>query len=149
MSGRFKMINTSTLVPAGAARIPDWVSGGSYVVNDQVMSPITFLAYVRKTNGGGVTDPSADATNWTPFGQTIKQIIRGTITITSPSPSNTATISSVDTTKSFIFHLGNTNSSTGSGQARLALTNATTVTATSNGSFSGTNTVSYQVVEYY
>ena len=143
------MINTSTLVPTGSSRIPDWVSGGSYVVNDQVMSPITFLAYVRKTNGGGVTDPSADATNWTPFGQTIKQIIRGTITITSTTSSNTATIASVDPLKSVMFHLGNSNSSSGGGQTRLALTDATTITATSSGTFSGTNTVSYQVVEYY
>ena len=143
------MINTSTLVPTGSSRIPNWVSGGSYVVNDQVMSPITFLAYVRKTNGGGVTDPSADSTNWTPLGLTIKQIIRGTIAIVSPSASNTATISSVDPLKSFIFHLGNTNSSSGGGQTRLALTDATTITATANGSFSNINTVGYQVVEYY
>ena len=58
------MIETQNLVPAGASRIPNWASGGSYVVNDQVMSPVNFAAYVRKTNGGGTTDPSADPTNW-------------------------------------------------------------------------------------
>lgn len=142
------MINTSTLVPTGSSRIPDWVSGGSYVVNDQVMSPITFLAYVRKTNGGGVTDPSADSTNWTPFGMAIKQVIRGSITVNAPATSNTATIASVVTAKSFISFLGSSNSSASSGGASVALTNSTTVTATS-GASAGTTTVLYQVVEYY
>ena len=58
------MIETQNLVPAGASRIPNWASGGSYVVNDQVMSLINFNAYVRKTNGGGATDPANDTTNW-------------------------------------------------------------------------------------
>lgn len=61
------MINTSTLVPTGSSRIPNWVSGGSYVIGDQSISPITLFSYIRKTNGGGVTDPSSDATNWRPF----------------------------------------------------------------------------------
>ncbi len=76
-SGVFNMINTDNLIPTGSSRMPNWASGSSYVVGDQVISPITFLAYVRKTNGGGVTDPSSDGTNWTPLGMAIKQIIRG------------------------------------------------------------------------
>ena len=141
------MINTSTLVPTGSSRIPDWVSGGSYVVNDQVMSPITFLAYVRKTNGGGVTDPSADTTNWTPFGMAIKQIIRGTIAA-AEGLSATATISSVVTGKSFLTNLGQTNSSSSFNGGRLELTNSTTITAFATES-TGTITTSYQLVEYY
>lgn len=142
------MINTSTLVPIGSSRIPDWVSGGSYVVNDQVMSPITFLAYVRKTNGGGVTDPSADSTNWTPFGMAIKQIIRGVISIATPSLTNTATISTVVTGKSVISILGSTATATLYG-GTVALTNSTTVTATVGQNSTGTTTIGYQVVEYY
>ena len=143
------MINTSTLVPIGSSRIPDWVSGGSYVVNDQVMSPITFLAYVRKTNGGGVTDPSADTTNWTPFGLTIKQIIKGTIALSGVT-SNTATVAAVVTTRSIISILGAHNSSTAATGARVELTNSTTVTAYQGaGSGSGITTVGYQIVEYY
>lgn len=141
------MINTSTLVPTGSSRIPDWVSGGSYVVNDQVMSPTTFLAYVRKTNGGGVTDPSADSTNWTPFGMAEKQIILGTISVAFPATSNTATISAVNTAKSKISFLGSSNSGN-AGTGYVTLTNSTTVTAVA-GHTSGTTIVAYQIVENY
>lgn len=142
------MINTSTLVPTGSSRIPDWVSGGSYVVNDQVMSPITFLAYVRKTNGGGVTDPSADTTNWTPFGMAKKQTIRGSISIATPNLSNTATISSVVTANCKVSFLGGTHSASFSG-ARVELTNSTTVTAYVGTNGSGSATVGYEITEYY
>ena len=143
------MINTSTLVPTGSSRIPNWVSGGSYVVNDQVMSPITFLAYVRKTNGGGVTDPSADSTNWTPFGLTIKSIQRGVISFNQVSSPGTATISSVNTSKSLIFYLGAHGSSGTAFFASIALTNSTTVTASASFAGAQTATIGYQVVEYY
>lgn len=62
------MIDTSNLVPAGTQDQPVWVSGGSYVVGQQVVSPARYNIYVRKTIGGGVTDPSADGTNWMPIG---------------------------------------------------------------------------------
>jgi hypothetical protein len=58
------MIDTSNLVPAGTQDQPVWVSGGSYVVGQQVVSPTSYKIYVRKTIGGGATDPSADTTNW-------------------------------------------------------------------------------------
>jgi len=58
------MIDTSNLVPGGTQDQPVWVSGGSYVVGQQVVSPAAFSVYVRKTIGGGVTDPSLDSTNW-------------------------------------------------------------------------------------
>jgi len=58
------MIDTSNLVPAGTQDQPVWVSGGSYVVGQQVISPAAFRVYVRKTIGGGTTDPSLDSTNW-------------------------------------------------------------------------------------
>jgi len=142
------MIETQNLVPAGASRIPNWVSGGSYVAGDQAVSIVTFLPYIRKTNGGGVTDPSSDTTNWTPLGLTIKQIILGSITITGPTVSGTATISAVNTAKSTIGFLGAYSSTGASGGGAVTLTNSTTVTAY-NGAGSGNNIIRYQIVEYY
>lgn len=47
-----------------AADVGLWVSGTTYTIGDNVISPISFQTYRRKTNGAGTTDPSLDATNW-------------------------------------------------------------------------------------
>ena len=77
-------------------------------------------------------------------------IQRGTITCNSVA-SNTATITSVTTSKSEIDNLGNTaTSATGPNTTQfmaVELTNSTTVTAY-NGSGGGNNVVGYQVVEF-
>lgn len=79
----------------------------------------------------------------------IKAIYRGTIAIANTATSNTATITSVDTTKALIFPLGveSTETSVANTNVRVALTNATTVTASRGGS-TGSVTVGFQVVEY-
>lgn len=83
----------------------------------------------------------------------IKSIQRGTITV-SAATSNTATITSVDTTKTLISKLGSTTTVSvasyepGRSECRVELTNATTVTAYKNTS-TDSITVGYQVVEYY
>lgn len=80
----------------------------------------------------------------------IKSIQRGTIT-TNGVASNTATITSVDTTKAECHMLGysdNATASSANSMTRLALTNATTVTVTCGSSAALQNT-NYQVVEYY
>lgn len=41
-----------------------WVSGTTYTTGQGVWSPLNYLAYRRKTNGAGTTDPSLDTTNW-------------------------------------------------------------------------------------
>lgn len=78
----------------------------------------------------------------------IKSIQRGTIAVTGAT-SATATITSVDTSKSILTHLGQHSTQTGLDNVAtsLALTNATTITAT-RGASTGTVTVGYQVVEY-
>lgn len=83
----------------------------------------------------------------------IKSIQRGTIAITGAT-SNTATITSVDLPNSVIHFLGCrvTNGGMNASQvmARIELTNATTVTASVFSSPGAqTNTVSYEVIEYY
>lgn len=84
----------------------------------------------------------------------IKSIQRGTISVatTAGSSSATATITSVDTSKSDIQLLGASGATSGSfsGFTRAELTNATTVTAYYIGAgVSGNINVGYQVVERY
>lgn len=79
----------------------------------------------------------------------IKSIQRGVISITAGNTSATATITSVNTSKSILFDLGaSVTNNTNESDARLALTNATTVTATRQGN-TGTTEKAFQVVEYY
>jgi len=47
-----------------AADVGLWVSVTTYAIGDNVISPISFQTYRRKTSGAGTTDPSLDATNW-------------------------------------------------------------------------------------
>ena len=77
----------------------------------------------------------------------IKLIQRGTIVFTTES-SKTAAITTVDTAKSYLMHLGAEGTGFDSGTIRLALTNSSTITATRQGTGSGA-TVGYQVVETY
>lgn len=54
--------SAATAVAAAGAAI--WVSGTTYVIGDVRYSPANQKIYRRKTAGAGVTDPSADSTNW-------------------------------------------------------------------------------------
>lgn len=84
----------------------------------------------------------------------LNQVVqRGTITITSGNLTNTATITSVDTTKAVIEYGGFSTDTSGANATsntypRLDLTNATTVTATRGGSAAGNPVIVYQVVEF-
>lgn len=81
----------------------------------------------------------------------IKSIQRGTISMSSGgSTSGTATITSVDTTKTELRILGASNDAVvdTTAIARVVLTNATTITATRSGT-SGTSVVSWELTEFY
>ena len=91
----------------------------------------------------------------------IKSVQRGVITLNQLTATNSATISAVNTSKSFVNFLGQGNDYIYSGLdpwlygshfGRLALTNSTTVTATRD-MYSercvGTLTISYEVIEFY
>ena len=84
---------------------------------------------------------------------TIKSVQKATITIANSTASNTATISTVDTTRSVVFFNGCTTTNTTAFDASFAyvdLTNATTVTATRSTSAVATAiTVEVTVVEFY
>lgn len=82
----------------------------------------------------------------------IQSVQTGTITISAAASSNTATITSVDTTKSILIYEGRQPTSTGSANnnrsaTRIALTNATTVTAT-RGNTNDAVTVAFTVIEF-
>ncbi len=80
-----------------------------------------------------------------------KSIQRGTISMTSGgSTSGTATITSVDTTKTELRFLGSSNDFVGDTTqiSRVVLTNATTVTASRSGT-NGTTVVSWELTEFY
>ena len=81
----------------------------------------------------------------------IANVQYGTITIANAVASGTATITSVDTTKSLLVYLSQTHFS-GSGatvedQSRLTLTNSTTVTATRAGT-DGENIIAFCVLTF-
>lgn len=85
------------------------------------------------------------------LGAGIKSIQRGTISMTSGGyTSGTATITSVDTTKTELRMLGASNDAVADTTAisRVVLTNSTTITATRS-SISGTTVVSWELTEFY
>jgi hypothetical protein len=129
---------------------PKWVSGTTYPLDFIVRSPASQHYYVRIIAGAGTTDPSADGTNWSLIGAGgIKSIQRGTISFSGTS--QTATVSSVNTSKSTLRRLGQTNNGGASAtqandESNLVLTNATTITASKIGA-TNTVVVSYELEE--
>jgi hypothetical protein len=90
------------------------------------------------------------ARNINPPPGSIKSIQRGVISLSGSSATATATITAVDTSKSLLNHLGTLVNTDDARQiTHLTFTNATTITATRSASTSGTQEVSFQVVEYY
>lgn len=86
-----------------------------------------------------------------PLSTAINRIQSGTIQLTGTMTSGTATITSVDTSKSLVIWNGVSISTSGTAFAdfgvRLALTSGTTVTATRVGNYGGP-TVAFTVIEF-
>lgn len=81
------------------------------------------------------------------LGSSRKSVQRGVISLATVA-SGTATITSVDTSKSDLRLLGYSNTNQPAENADIVLTNATTITAT-RGTTSGTSRVSWELTEYY
>lgn len=120
---------------------------------------LTALALVALIFPAPIREANA-TTLFSSFFTAIKSIQTGTIVIATGSTSNTATITSVTTTKSVLTLLGmqssdsmsfgSSGSAPGSTIGTLTLTDATTVTfARNNSTGSRTLTAAFQVVEYY
>ena len=77
----------------------------------------------------------------------INSIQRGTIAVANGTSSNTATITSVDVTKSELRVLGQGMSGGGGNDGYIVLTNATTITAT-RATTAGITTISWELTEY-
>ena len=50
---------------------PLWISNRTYPKGWEVRSPANLQRYVRKVDGAGAKDPSADAANWEPWSKTV------------------------------------------------------------------------------
>ena len=114
---------------------PLWVTGSTYSIGKIVISPADFSGYIRKTAGAGATDPSADATNWQPFGErAIKLIQRGTVAGTVTS----VTITAVNMAKAELRNLGGAFFDSGGvfkTAPRFVLTNATTISVNGDAAY--------------
>ena len=113
-----------------------------------VLTDATTITATRTTTTGDVCRTSYQVLEFWPG--VIKSVQRGTITLAGAA-SNTATITTVNTSKSLLFDLRYSTTELAVPHTittRLTLTNATTVTA-SRAVGTGTNVSSYQIVEFY
>ncbi len=145
------MSNASSFL-SGA--IVPWVSGTTYAVNRVVTSPAdNYQTYIRVVAGAGTTDPSADSTNWKPFGgRAIKSVQRGTISLNRPDSTVSVTVSSVNTSKSMLTKTGHQIVSGPNNDVRVSLVSGTTITAYKpyiDDTASVAVVVGWELVEYY
>jgi hypothetical protein len=78
---------TSATAAAASALVAGatiWVSGTTYAIGDCRFSPANLQTYRRKVGGAGVTDPSADAANWT-------RVVGGGVAVTVGGTANAGT----------------------------------------------------------
>jgi len=138
-----------------------WVSGQSYAVGEQAISPTDFGVYIRKVAGAGTTNPASDATNWQPFGgRAIKTIQRGTVALNDST--QTINITAVNMAKTELRLLSSDQVTPyvsaqtyyRASKNRISLTSATQITASggignANGYSAEAVTVSWELTEYY
>lgn len=143
------MSDASTFIGGSAPKV--WVSGTTYAAGKVVWSPTDYQYYMRKSAGGGTTDPASDTTNWQPTGdRAIKSIQRGVLSLAGPVPSVTAAITSVNTAKTELRYMGfNGTTADSIIGAYLSLTNATTITAFKTNTTNITSSVSWELTERY
>lgn len=137
------MSDASTFIGGSAPKV--WVSGTTYSAGKVVWSPTDYQYFMRKSAGGGTTDPASDTTNWQPTGdRAIKSIQRGVI---SGATGSTATITAVVTAKSELRMLGfSTSNVDNTASPKIVLTNTTTITMTTS---AGSAAASWELTERY
>lgn len=150
--------NTATITSVNTAYAVCFYNG--HTVSGTATNPSEQAVRVDLTNATTVTATrnSASASNSSEVRATViefsanlvQSVQQGTIVISAVT-SNTATITSVDTTRSVVIFqgfLGNTTGTTlGRASCSLVLTNATTVTAT-KGNATNSATVGYTVIQF-
>ena len=138
-------ISLSSLL-GGSAQL--WVSGRTYEVGQQAISPAAFTTFIRKTAGAGAVDPASDTTNWQPFGgRAIKAIQRGDTFSPENSILTTVTISPVVMAKTEVRFLGGSEIAQVSNYNRVVLKTPTTLVVYGN-STTGAY-ISWELTEYY
>lgn len=140
-------VNTNNAIILNNGDILTVGSGPSVFLHEKVLTDSTTVTYTRSSN--------ATSASRTTYGTVVEfkaavlngAVQRGTLALSSQT-TNTATITSVNTSKSFISQSGFLTSGTNPNvsQVNLALTNATTITSNMNSSGSATN--SYAVVSF-
>lgn len=139
----------------GGGRPQPWVSGQGYTYGAVVLSPADNMqAYVRITAmGGGAIDPSADTTNYRPYGaRAIKSIQRGVSAVPSAAASVDITIAAVNVSRASVSYLGGMGLSNTGSRAEipcLQLINSTTLRATTIYATTGNIPFGYEIVESY
>jgi hypothetical protein len=81
----------SAAAASATANVTLWVSGTTYVVGNNVFSPIDFFTYRSKSAFTSTTDPSADSTNW--------EIVSGNVLTTATQTLTNKTITGLLETK--------------------------------------------------
>lgn len=126
--------------------------GGQTVLNYGYRATLTNGTTITLTRNG--TDTTTRTINVTALefaSGVINTIQRGTIAVDSAT-SNTATVTSVNTAKSFVNYVGFSTdfavATYDTAYPRITLTNATTVTATKGSNAATATTVGYEVVEF-
>lgn len=83
--------NLDVVVSGLTANVTEtWVPNTNYTVGKHVRSPLNFQTYRRLIEGAGTTDPSLDATNWTPAGVSPGQIQGASLTAFATGGTGTA-----------------------------------------------------------
>lgn len=143
------MSNSSELFGGGSPP-KKWVTGTTYQEGALVWSPSDYQYFMRKSTGAGVTDPSSDLALWQPTGdRAVKSIQRGSISLGAIT-TGTATITSVNTSKTELRYLGcKSNSANSDGLAYIELTNSTTITATKVSASSTSSVVTWELTERF
>lgn len=127
---------------------PVWVSGTTYPAGKVVWSPSDYQYFMRKSAGGGTTDPASDPTNWQPTGErAVKSVQRG---LASPTATS-ITISAVVMAKTRVFANGYAKDGSGVVQAVLSgyLTATTTISMNGNAGFTGGGGMYWEAIETY
>lgn len=156
--------NTATIasvIPANCIVLTSWLTQANYASDQRNayaridLTNATTLTITINFNAGYYTTCRYTVVEFMPG--VIRSNQSGTISVASGATSNTATITSVNTAKSFVLPLGTTEDSNAVPPSSdpnaqwftLTLTNATTVTALRNTAAAVNNVVGYQVVEFF
>lgn len=133
--------------------LPLWVSGTSYSVGKQTVSPTDFCQYICISATSDTADPASNVAKWRRFGlSAIKSIQRGTLYVPNSTDTITQTISQVNPARSelrLLSSISRSGSSVAVATGRITLTDSTTITASTVNATAGAQFYSWELTEYF